>query len=158
MRRLTYVAFLVALAVFAACATGSTAIDDPGRVATIQVGRTTMQEVRSAFGEPDEAQVSASGEAVWTYHSVNRNQMGTLIAGVGAASGTVLGQIGGSKAYRFGSTQGALGSAVGGVVGGNAGAAADEKVHDNLKDQYRSLTISFSNGVVRDFTTYITRK
>jgi len=119
------------------CATGSTTINDPRRVATLRVGVTTIDEVRAMFGEPDDMQQSASGNVTFMYSAVNRNVIGTTISGVGYAAGTTLGTFGGMRLGRGFEIAGeSTSAAVGAVVGGNIGKSADEKVHDQFKDEY----------------------
>lgn len=66
-------ALVIACTFLTGCATGSQAIADPNKVAQIQPGKTTTQQVEGLLGKPGDVALEASGEKVWTYQRVEQS-------------------------------------------------------------------------------------
>lgn len=55
------------------CVTGNASITDEQKISSIQVGKSTMQDVERAFGKPGDVELKQGGEQVWTYQTVKTN-------------------------------------------------------------------------------------
>ena len=123
------------LLVAASCAqrAAPSAILDPGKVATVVVGRSTRADVFAALGQPGRTERSASGEA-WVYEARTGDPGRGWMSGVSAASGV---------AGAFVPYVGLLGSGLGlASVGADALRADPQAV---------GLAVTFrEDGVVRD--------
>ena len=55
------------------CVTGNASITDEQKISSIQIGKSTMQDVERAFGKPGDVELQQGGEQVWTYQTVKMN-------------------------------------------------------------------------------------
>lgn len=126
----------MALAVGPSCSTstGSPASLDPGKVASVVVGRSSKADVLSALGPPSRTERSAQGEA-WIYETKDDGSGGQdLMSGMAAVSGIV---------GAFVPYAGLVGSGLG-LAGTAAGAARQ-------RPSVASLAVIFGDeGVVRE--------
>lgn len=55
------------------CVTGNASITDEQKVSSIQIGKSTMQDVERTLGKPGDVALDRGGEQVWTYQTVKTN-------------------------------------------------------------------------------------
>ncbi len=113
---------------------GTSSVLDPGKVASVVVGRSSRADVFATLGRPSRTERSALGEA-WIYEAKEDDAGGqNLMSGAAAASGVV----------------GAFVPYVG-LVGSGLGLAGTAMSGAHPKPKAVSLTVTFGgNDVVRD--------